>query len=195
MSQKFDCGNIRMMKKIYLTTLCLFFTAGCAFFPHKKQDPMPQDDIKISGNLVSLQKLVEGGALAFTDLKAGPLAVADEQTDRVSLGIIAGVRNVLEDSKSGITLTNEPHDAHLIFEGYIEEFSNPGAMSKLMLMHKKSKISVSGEIYERKTGLRVLSFASSKSFNILKQDPQSAAGDIGHAIGEFILKQLNKERM
>ena len=181
-----------MKNKIIYIILSLLLS-GCASHIHQKYLDFIVQDIDISGNIVDQEKLLLGGKLAFTDLKAGPLAIADEQTDRVSLKIIQGATDALQNNAIGIAITNDPHVANLIFEGYIEEFSQPGKFSKMVLFKNRSRISVSGEIYERKTGLRVLSFASSKVFKSSKETSLQAALSIGQTIGEFIKKHATRE--
>ncbi len=175
--------------------IAVVFLAGCA--AHSHQNPKPalisNAGVTISGNIVDAHKLGSGGKLAFTDLKAGPLAVADEQTDRVSLKIIQGAIDALQNNDAGISVTNDPHEANLILDGYIEEYSQPGKLSKTLLFKHRSRISISGEIYDRKTGLRVLSFAASKPFNISKENAMQAALSIGEAVGNFIIKHASKE--
>lgn len=181
------------MKNYSMMVLFLFALSGCALLHSKKvSQELPQQKIAISGNIVSQQKLNQGGKLAFTDLKAGPLAIADEQTDKVSLKIIQGVTDVLISKQSGISITNDPHEAALVFEGYIEEFSMPGKMSKILMMKHHGRISVSGELYERKTGLRVLSFAASKEFDTRQEDHVRVALQIGAQIGDFIAKHVKE---
>lgn len=186
------------MKNKILVLLCIICLSGCFMSsPRKKtvSKPVSPQLLKIEGNIVNQEKLSQGGKLAFTDLKAGPLAVADEQTDRVSLKIIQGVTDVIINNNAGLEITNDPYEANLVFEGYIEEFVMPGKFSKTVLFKNQSRISISGELYDRKTGLRVLSFASSKTFNIKKENPSQVALSIGEAIGQFIVKHSSKERL
>lgn len=177
----------------------LLVLCGCAAHgPRKvvepKASPVLNQRIDITGNIVLQDKLNKGGRIAFTDLKAGPLAIADEQTDRVALKIIQGVTDVIVNSNVGITITNDPHEANLVFEGYIEEFSVPSKFSKMFLLKQRSRVSISGEVYDRSTGMRVLSFASSKTFNNSKENPMQAGLSIGNAIGQFICSHVTKEQ-
>ena len=187
------------MKNKIIFGVLLVILSGCSMFGHQKVvqkketfQQTPQQ-IQISGNIVAQEKLKRGSKIAFTDLKAGPLAVADEKTDRVSLKVIQGVTDVFLNSDAGITITNDPHDANLVFEGYIEEFTQPGKFSKMILMKHQSRISISGEVYERNTGLRVLSFASAKTFNTSKENSSQAALSIGNAIGQFICNHAKEK--
>lgn len=183
------------MKKTIVLIIAVFVLSSCIKIPPKVTSNIKDTSITVSGNVVNQDLLVSGVKIVFTDLKAGPLAVADDQTDKISLKVIQGVTDTFLNSGVGISITNDPHEAGLVFEGYIEENFMPGKFSKMFLFKHQARISVSGEIYERRSGLRVLSFAALKSFDLSKENSHQAALSVGTSIGQFIVQHMRQDRL
>ncbi len=177
-----------MNRAILILSLIIF--SGCfAHAPVKKIIPIIVPDI--TGNIVDGSKLKIGGTLGLSMLKAGPQAEAGEQLDHLSLMLLKGIRESLESQKSKFVLVDQGQEADFILEGYIEELYKPGKFQRLMLRKRTLRFSVSGEIWAKDTGKKVLTFASSKVIKDKKANLNNDAYQMGLAIGDFIVKQGN----
>ncbi len=128
----------------------------------------------------------------MTPFRAGPQAVADEELDRVSMMLIKGLTESLQAAGSAWTVTDEAAEADYVVEGYIEEFSLPGKVSGV-LRKKRTRLSVSGEVYRQDSQARVLTFATFK--NITRKNFMDASYQAGKSIGDFILAQSARESL
>ena len=158
--------------------ISIIFLSGC--FAHA---PLKSNGIampEVSGSVADVSKVRSGGKLGFVPFKAGPQAEDNEELDKLSLMLIKGIREGLQAHKAAFTVTDKAEEADFILEGYIEEFS-------------RTKFSVSGEIWGRDSGAKVLTFASSRTMKPKKSDSLDTAYRAGVAIGNFIAAQAAKE--
>ncbi len=135
----------------------------------------------------------KGGTLGLSAFKAGPGAEANDQLDKLSLMLIKGIRDVLTQRTTVWHIADAGQDnVDFVLDGYIEELSQSGKFSRLILRKNKTNLSVDGEIWSQATGGKVLVFASSEIINIKKQELMDQAYAMGQAIGEFIAAQAKE---
>ena len=131
--------------------------------------------LNVAITLVDAAALKSGGKIAFTPLKAGARASADEQSDRVSLMIIKGIVNRLAQGGTSLIVAAPEDEPNLVFQGYIEELS-------------RRRLAISGEIWLSSTGAKVLTFAGYAHLGDF-EDVFQAAGALGEALGYEIAAQ------
>ncbi len=151
--------------------------------------------IPVSGSVVDSTSLLAGGLLAFAEFKPGPGAVADEQTDRISLMLIKGIKDAMSVHTSALSIAGEDqlNQADFLLDGHIEEFSKSGKLSRLVMRKNEVYLSVEGEIWRQESGAKVLVFSSSAVINVKKEKPAEVAYQMGKAIGDFISTHSLKE--
>ncbi len=151
--------------------------------------------IPVTGSVVDSTVLAKGGLMAFAEFKPGPGAVADEQTDKISLMLIKGIRESLLTHASSLSLidADQLDRADFLLEGHIEEFSRSGKLSRLVMRKNEAYLAVDGEIWRQDSGAKVLVFATSAIINVKKQKPAEVAYQMGLAIGDFISTHSLKE--
>ncbi len=113
--------------------------------------------------------------------------------DRVSLMLIKGIQERLQQHSTGLVVTIEEDQADLILQGYIEEFFQPGKFDRWVKRKKNSRLAVSGEIWQRESGTKVLTFASSNKISS-KDQPLDVAYRMGEAIGDFLAGQAAADK-
>jgi len=167
----------------------VFVFSGCFWQAQVKPSEKPLDVVV---TLVNAAALKSGGKIAFTPLKAGPRASADEQSDRVSLMIIKGITDRLAQSRTSLIVTGGENEPDLVLQGYIEELSQNGRFKRLVLRRDKGRLSISGEIWLSLTGAKVLTFAGYAHLSDYK-DVFQAADALGEALGDEIVRHAAKE--
>lgn len=165
------------MRRLFLV-LSVSFLSGCFAHAPIKNEGLPGP--VVSGNLVDIPKLKAGGKVGFMPFKAGPRAEANDQLDRLSLMLIKGIGDALQEQKTNLTVTQQEEEADFVVDGYIEEFS-------------RARFSISGALWRRDVGERALTFASSRNIKAKKQDPMGTAYQMGMDIGRFIAANAAKE--
>jgi hypothetical protein len=141
----------------------------------------------VTGAVVSSELLIKGGDLALVAFKAGPKAEANDELDRISLTILKGVKESLDNQKTSLRIIapNEGQPA-VVMEGYIQDFSKPGRISRVMLRPNHYCLSVEGELWLSTTGQRLLNFSAQKDFNPKKEKLVDVAFKMGKEIGNFV---------
>ena len=144
--------------------------------------------LNVAITLVDAAALKSGGKIAFTPLKAGARASADEQSDRVSLMIIKGMADRIAQSRTSLIIAAPEDEPNLVFQGYIEELLQNSRLKRLVLRREKGRLAISGEIWLSSTGAKVLTFAGYAHLGDFK-DVFQAAGALGEALGYEIAAQ------
>jgi len=162
------------MKRLPLI-LAVIFLSGCfTHLPFKRDTAVPLPEF--SGNVVDAAKLKTAAKLGFSSFRAGPQAAADDQLDRLSLMLIKGIKDSLEAKKVSLATTDQEEGADVVMDGYIEEFS-------------RKRFSVSGELWDKETGAKVLVFGASRVLRPKKDNPMDTAYEVGTVIGDYIAAQ------
>lgn len=132
-----------------------------------------------------------GGNLALMPFRAGPQAEANDELDRLSMAILRGIKDTLDEHHSVLhVITNESQgQPQMVLQGYIQEYSKVGRLSRLMMRPYRNRIIVVGEIWLAVGGQRLLNFSAQRDFNPKKDKPGDVAYAIGQAIGDFITKE------
>lgn len=148
----------------------------------------------VSGAVIDEPVLLKGGSLVLASFKPGPGAEANDQTDKISVMLIKGIEEVLATNDVPFILKEgqEDEDADFVLDGFIEEFTRSGKMSRLMLKNQ-AHLSVDGGIWSQLSGTKVLVFSSSAIINMKKEKPVDVAYRMGRAIGRYISQRASKE--
>ena len=148
--------------------------------------------LNVAITLVDAAALKSGGKIAFTPLKAGARASADEQSDRVSLMIIKGMADRIAQSRTSLIIAAPEDEPNLVFQGYIEELLQNSRFKRLVLRRDKGRLAISGEIWLSLTGAKALTFAGYAHLGDYK-DVFQAADALGEALGDEIVRHAAKE--
>jgi hypothetical protein len=177
--------------------LMIFSLVFCVSCGHKKaviQDEVESLSASLSGAAPevtgsALEEKVLSGKLALTPFRAGPKAFANEETDQISMMALRGIKESLDEQSTSITVVDtEGTKPDIALQGYIEEYSKSGRMSRMMLKANKNSMIIEGEVWLISTGQRLLVFTAKKKFNPKKEKPLNVAYQLGRGIGEFIGK-------
>lgn len=124
--------------------------------------------------------------------KAGVNAIDSLQLDRVALMIVKGTVDYLADQKTPFTVltTEDQGSPQLVIEGYVDEFSQSGKMSRMVMRKKSTTLSVNGQMVIAGTHDRVLVFQYTKSMPDPKKDGLDLAYQTGQDLGRFIVDAL-----
>ncbi len=166
-----------MVKNISFLFIILLF-CGCASSKTKIIADSLDEAIVITGSMADAAACEKGGTLLLGSFKPGPGAVAGDETDQLSGMIIKGIKEARPWGRTTFTIVPQGHQApDLFLEGYIDDFGRMGDVAHF---------SVSGEIWLRETGEKVLLFQTSTVIHLKTQDPKTVAYQIGVAIAHFI---------
>ena len=174
----------------FICILSIFLLSSCAHKNVQKASVEP-GKTAVSGDIVNASRLNSGGKLGLAVFKAGPGAQSDEQLDQISLMLIKGINERLQEHQTSLIVTDDEDSADLILQGYVEEFFQPGKFDRWVKHKNRCRLSVSGEIWQRDTGTKVLTFASSQTIP-LKAQHLDIAYRMGQAIGDFILRSYER---
>ena len=183
--------------RIIVVFLGVFMLASCAHSPkvkretkvHKKvhKSEVVEQKSSVTGSVLDSQLLVQGGNIALVPFKAGPNAEATDELDRLSLMIIKGIQDSLEHQKTSLHVVDAADgQPKIALQGYIEEYSKTGNLSRMMMRPNKNSLSLVGEVWLISNGQRLLNFSTDKKFNPKKEKPMDVAYVLGKEIGDYI---------
>ncbi len=172
-----------------LAALMVFFLSGCSWRPHVVSQEKALDIVLTT---LDASSLASGGKIAFTPFKAGPQAIDDEQLDHVSLVIIKGMVDRINQGKTSLSIAAGDELSNLIVQGYIEDFSQNGKFDRWVLRRDKGCLAISGEIWLPSSGAKAATFSGYARLNHYK-DVSQAAEALGQALGDELLLHISKE--
>ncbi len=178
------------MKNLLLILLIVLCVSGCFGRKPSIQNNISSPALQVTGNLVDPEKFRSGGKLGIIAFKAGPQAESNEQLDRLSVMLIKGIREGLAGAKTALLITDDEDKSDLVMEGYIEEYLSPSQFARMILRKKNMRLSVSGEIWYKGTGKKVLTFATSKKIIGPKVNINDEAYQMGLSIADYIMGNL-----
>ena len=147
--------------------------------------------IDFSGLVIDGPLLTKGGKLGLMPFKAGPLAEANDELDRVSANIIKGIKQALESQPSSLTLIDATEGKpEIVLEGYVQELTKKGGIGTMM-SGKRGTLVLEGNLWLVANGHQLLQFRVSKKFLIKKEDINEIASAMGIEIGRYILSKTN----
>ena len=146
---------------------------------------------RATGTVIKEAEFKKGGTLVILPFKAGVGAVANPQLDRVALMIVKGMIDYLAEQKTPFTVlsTEDQGRPQLVIEGYVNDFSQSGKMSR-MIHGKKTTLSVSGQMVVSGTHDRLFVFQHRRSMTDPKRDGLDVAYQTGQDLGRFIVDAL-----
>jgi len=178
LSTKPACVNIPLVVKNLSFLLIILLFSGCS--SSKKTiiaDSLDATPV-ITGSVIDAAAFQKGGTLVLGAFKPGPGAAADDETDRLSLAIVKGIKETLPDDAAHFTLVpDDQKDSDCFLDGYIEDYGRKGHMVHL---------SVDGEIWLQSSGEKIFSFQTAIMIDLKTQNPKTIAYQIGIAIAHFI---------
>ncbi|MBF0504958.1 MAG: hypothetical protein HQL14_07645 [Candidatus Omnitrophica bacterium] len=178
-----------MIKKL---SFLLLFTVICGCSSTKKIDHshLFTKAPVVTGSLINATAFQREGSLVLGVFKPGPDAAANDETDRLSLMLIKGIKETLLQEKTAHfkILDDDQKNPDFVMDGYIEGYTKAGRFSHLLWHKNEARLSVDGEIWLQKTGEKIFMFQASEVINLNNQNSLSAAYQMGAAIAEFISK-------
>ncbi len=149
---------------------------------------------QVYGHVLDKEFLVKGGTLGLRSLRAGNNASADDQLDTVSMMVLKGVSESLVNQKSVLKIPEANQQSFdCVLDGYVQEISGPGKMSRLFLRKSKGNLAIEGEIWRTDTQERVLQFNASVVLNVKKDKIENKAYELGLALGNYIAQAVQLE--
>jgi hypothetical protein len=136
--------------------------------------------------ILDKEKFNKGGRLLVVPFTPGVNVAANEELDRVSLMIVRGIADSLNDNAHFIVLNSGNADtADLILEGRIVAMTKPGQIKKLV-SKKKKYIAIEGKLIDAKSGDIVCYFTDREESQSRKQPFADLGSSIGQDIGKFL---------
>ena len=152
------------------------------------EHPVAIDRAAVTGSVINAQSFHKGGTLALSAFKPGPGAAANEQTDRLSLMLIKGIKESLSQHNTPFMLADgNDNSPNFVMAGYIEDYAQSPGVSRHILRKNEAALSVDGEIWFQETGEKVFIFQGVTNINLKKEDPMAKAYQLGRAIGDAII--------
>jgi len=147
----------------------------------------------VTGTVLDGASLVQGGDLAIQPFKAGSQAEANDELDHLSLMILKGIKDFLDEHKTTLHVIGDNEgQPKIVLEGWVEEFSKTGRLSRMMLHPNQDSLTLKGELWLTSNGACILNFTVHKKFDPKKQEIQDVAYSLGLDIGGFIVKQTKQ---
>lgn len=136
----------------------------------------------------------EGTSLMIVPFTAGIGVEANQDLDRLSLMIVKGTIDTLNEYTTPFEILNpqEADRADLIIQGHITYRKNPKARKSWMFRSKETTLSVEAKITERKTGSLVLIYSRQRTAPATgekKDEEMILAEQIGQDLAKYILGQ------
>jgi hypothetical protein len=182
--------------RMLIVVLGVFMLASCAHGSKETKTklarivesaPVKNEGSSVVGAVLDADTLAQGGEIALVPFKAGTNAEATDELDRLSLIITKGITDSLNAQATSLKVVDAAEGKpRVALQGYIEEFSRSGKMSRVMMRPNEMSFSVVGEVWLISDGKRLLTFSTDKRFDPKKQKAVDAAYHLGKEIGDFI---------
>src|SRR3569623_19727 len=117
----------------FFVGLCVIMLASCAHghIAKKKVHIASLTKAKVTGSAFEPHGL--SGDLALTPFKAGAQAEANDEPAHISMMVIKGIKESIDEQKNSIHVVDAAEGHPVIaMQGYIDEFSKTGKLSRMM---------------------------------------------------------------
>jgi hypothetical protein len=179
-----------MLKQTAVVFLIALTLTSCAHKRAVKALTASAPAPTVTGTVIDAPTLAKGGNLALVPFKAGSGTEANDEMDRLSMMISRGIKDVFDKNETPFHVVDAAAGhPQIALQGYIQEFSKTGKLSRMMMRPNRDSLVLSGEVWLISTGGRLLSFSTDKKFNPKKQRPMDVAYSLGQDIGNFIISQ------
>ncbi len=191
------------MKKInypiFFILVCLL--TGCSWIHSKKKDISNRDEsiwkemgsaqFVETGKIVNPQRIANGGNLLIIPFRAGPDVEANDNLDKITLMIIKGVSDIIEENDANlkVLVAQNAQDAEFIIDGHITHVDASTKMNKLILRKNNITLSVKGQMVDRNTGELIAVFTDTLVSNKKEENHRQLGYAIGRNIGRFLLSR------
>ncbi len=176
-------------QKIILMAVCLPLV-GCAWFHPKVKPIVPIKDTQFvaTGRVVAPTLLEKGGRVAMIPFTAGSDVEATQELDRISLMMVRGLADTLNNEPSKkIIFSPEEDETDFIITGHITQLSQPSKFKEWIFRNHKIILSIDGKMVDAHTKQTVLVFSDLKSAQYKKVKYEALGQIIGQDIAKFIL--------
>lgn len=172
---------------LFILVIVCFVFSGC-FSSSSVKSSSP----RATGTIVKEAEFKKGGTLVILPFKAGANAAASQKLDRVAMMIVKGAVDYLAEQRTPFTVltTEDQGSPQLILEGYVDNFSYSGKMSRMVLRNKETTLSVRGQMVVAATRDRIFVFQHKKTMPDPKKDGLDVAYQTGQDLGRFIVDAL-----
>jgi len=190
------CYDFFMNTRILLiAVLIVIAISGCSFFQKKELDVAAEEVAYVnSGKVIEQAVLKKGGKLLIVPFSAGVNVAATNEMDKVALGIVKGIYDVVGGGKSSFEILNVDNasEAEVVIKGHITQMVAPKkGFTKWFKMGKKKKVlAAEGKMIAKDTGQIVLVFSHSRETKIKDQSLVDLGVLLGQDIGKFILSEI-----
>ena len=182
------------LKIVLPVSLVMVFTVGCALLPAKKP-PLQNKELQVfhSANVMRPALLKEGSGIVVVPFSAGPNVESTPALERVSLMIVKGTMDALnDDSHLKVFSSADADKSDLVIQGHItrRDIDAKGARKWLLFHSKENVLALEARVTERETGNLVLVFSQQRKADINQKDELTLAREMGKEIAEFLFKQV-----
>lgn len=153
-------------------------------------------DLLKDGNLIDRRKLRLGGNVVVVPFSPGVNIEANDEFDKVTLRIIAGILDAFQDKSGVFTVlsSDEADQADFIIEGRVIEVQEHSMMKRVTLKNNRLRLSVQGKMIDRETGKPILIFSDSVEAKNKKETLGVLGTNIGQHIGQFIVTSASPNK-
>lgn len=180
------------MIKVLRISFFIFSLSGCAFFAHGDKAVANGNANAGAMKIIDASRLKEGGNLLVMPFRAGAGVLADEQLDRVSLMIVKGLVEALQQGNFPFRILSgeTASEADLVIKGHIIELSVSKKFSVLGSGNKTLTLSIDGKMVEEKTGQSLVHFTKKEMATQKTEDFMALAYTLGREMGKLVLSGL-----
>ncbi len=148
--------------------------------------------VEQGSKVVDPLRLRKGGNLVIIPFRAGVGIEANAELNKISLHMVKGVFDFLEERNSSFYLLSagNARQADLIMEGHITEIQNKSKLRQWTLRDNKSVLSIEGRLIDQKTGKDVVIFFETQKEQGQKQTYEDLGYHLGRKIGAILIEDL-----
>ena len=202
-SQYLDLRSLRnafpliVRRSIISLGILIVIANGCSLLHHPSAKKFSQSPSipSIEAKIIQESPLLRGGKLLIVPFNPGEQVVASREFEKVSLMMVKGIAQVIQQSPSGFTvlMADNANQADVVLKGHVDTMENRSSWKKWMTKTQTKVMTAEGKLVDRVTGQELLSFRHVKNAPASGTTWDDVALALGEDIGNFILT-LNSRR-
>ncbi len=175
------------MKRFISLGFLIVFIGGCSFFHHPSPQELSPRSKDIEARILQKSYLFEGRKLLIVPFVPGEAVTANNEFDRISLMIVKGVAEVIQQSKSSpftVLVADNASHSDVKLKGHVMKMKRRSVYKRWITWTKYKVLAVEGKLVDSISGQEILSFRHTKEGEIAWEDLALA---IGEDVGNFLL--------
>lgn len=173
-------------KTIFILFIC--YISGCAWLLPERISPQESAQFLQTTKIINLKRLEKGGNLLIVPFTAGAGVEATEELDKVSLMIVKGIIDILNENNSNfrILVSENAEQADLIIKGHIISMKKTPLMKKWIRGKSMAGLAINGKMINSETGEAVVIFSDNRKVANKKETHKELGYMIGQDVGRFM---------